>query len=190
MIMSERYRTDTAIIGMWLFLATEILFFGALFFVFLVCRQLHPAAMDQGVRRTDLTIGTVNSALLLTSGVAVLLGVRHKLGYLLAAALLGVGFLTLKGFEYAEDFRQGLFPGPAFVAAPGDALHQPLFFVCYFIATAIHALHLLIGLALIAYAARRAMRGNWTPATVVALYWGFVDIVWICLYPLLYLVGR
>jgi len=196
--MAERDR-DTAIIAMWLFLATETLFFGPLFFVLLVCRQIEPTAMDHGVGRTALTIGTVNTGLLLTSSLAMTVGtayaargaLRGLVRCLGVAALLGVAFLTLKGVEYAEDFRQGLFPGIGFTAAPS----LQLFFFCYFAATAVHALHMLIGLGLIAYVSRRALRGEftasyWTPAAVVALYWSFVDIVWIFLYPLLYLVGR
>jgi len=197
------YRADTAVIGMWLFLATEIMFFGALFFVFLVCRHLHPEAMDQGVRRTEALIGSINTVLLLTSSLIATLGtayaargdMRVMVRLFGGAALLGVGFLALKGVEYADDFRQGLFPGPDFVPVDGNSAHQQLFFICYFTATAVHALHMLIGLGLIAWVSRRALRGDfdagyWTPAAVVALYWSFVDIVWIFLYPLLYLIGR
>ena len=199
----EAYHADSAIIGMWLFIATETLFFGALFFAYLVCRHLYPQAMALGAGRTELTIGTINAALLLTSSLAMAWAtkcaargaVRGLIGGQIVAALLGAGFLLLKGIEYAHDFRRGLFPGPGFVAAPGDPAPQQLFFVWYFIATAIHALHMAIGLGLIAMVVRRAMQGrysaaNWTPVAVVALYWSFVDMVWICLYPLLYLVGR
>jgi cytochrome c oxidase subunit 3 len=197
------YERDTAVIGMWLFLATEMLFFAALFFVFLVCRHLHPAAMNQGAGRTELLIGSVNAVLLLTSSLIATLAtayaargdMRKMVRLFGGAALLGVAFLGLKGLEYAVDFREGLFPGPDFVPVEGNAAPQQLFFVCYFIATAVHALHMLIGLGLIAYVVRRALRGDfdagyWTPAAVAALYWSFVDIVWIFLYPLLYLVGR
>jgi cytochrome c oxidase subunit 3 len=197
------YQTDTAIIGMWLFLATEMLFFGALFFVFLICRHLHPEAMDQGVHRTNLLFGSINTVLLLTSSLMATLATacategdrRGLVRWLGSAAMLGVAFLALKGVEYADDFREGLFPGPDFSAVKGNPGPQQLFFICYFIATAVHALHMLIGLGLIAWVVRRALHGDfdkayWTPAAAVALYWSFVDIIWIFLYPLLYLVGR
>ncbi len=103
----------------------------------------------------------------------------------LAAGGLGMAFLVVKGFEYAQDFRQGLFPTAHFAALTSDSGPERIFFIFYFTATAIHAVHMLIGLGLIAY----ALRGKGSPV-VVALYWSFVDIVWICLYPLLYLVGR
>lgn len=198
------YERDTAVIGMWLFLATEMLFFSALFFAFLVCRHLHPQAMNIGAGRTELLIGSINAVLLLTSSLIATLGtaraaqgdMRGMVRLFGVTALFGLAFLGLKGLEYAIDFREGLFPGPDFIPAKeGDPAHQQLFFICYFIATAVHALHMMIGLGLIAYVVRRAVRGDfdagyWTPVAVVALYWSFVDIVWIFLYPLLYLVGR
>ena len=186
--MAERYEAETDLIGMWLFLATEVLFFGALFFVYFVYQHLYPQALAEGVRRTDVTLGTLNTVLLLTSSLAMSLGIvqpRWMAKGFTAAGALGVGFLAVKGFEYAKDFQQGLFPGPGFAAVSPESGPEQIFFIFYFIATAIHALHMLIGLALILY----ALRGKGSPV-VVALYWSFVDIVWICLYPLLYLVGR
>jgi len=186
--ITERYEADTDLIGMWLFLCTEVVFFGALFFVYFAYQHLYPQPMAEGVRRTDLTLGTINTVLLLTSSLSMSLGILRP-GWLarafLAAGALGLAFLAVKGFEYAKDFSEGLFPGAGFVAVGPDGGPERIFFIFYFTATAIHALHMLIGLGLIVY----ALRGKGSPI-VVALYWSFVDIVWICLYPLLYLVGR
>ena len=186
--MAERYEADTDVIGMWLFLASEVLFFGALFFVYLVYQHLYPQAMAAGARRTDLAFGTINATLLLTSSLAMSVGIgwpdRLRQAFLSAGGL-GAAFLAVKTLEYGHDFREGLFPGVHFAALTPEAGAERLFFIFYFTATAIHAAHMLIGLGLIAY----ALKGKGSPM-VVALYWSFVDIVWICLYPLLYLVGR
>jgi len=186
--MAKRYEADTDLIGMWLFLTTEVLFFGALFFVYLVYQHLYPQAIATGAGRTDLTLGSLNTVLLLTSSLAMTAGIARPKSVkraLMAAGGLGAAFLAVKGFEYAKDFREGLFPGAHFAALTPEAGPERLFFIFYFIATAIHAAHMIIGLGLIAY----ALKGRGSPV-VVALYWSFVDIVWICLYPLLYLVGR
>lgn len=188
MAETERYETDTDVIGMWLFLTTEVLFFGALFFVYFAYQHLYPLALAEGARRTDLALGTINTVLLLTSSLAMSLGIARPewLGRaFVGAGALGVAFLAVKGFEYAKDIHEGLFPGAGFAAVSPEAGPERIFFIFYFTATAIHALHMLIGLGLIFY----AVRGKGSPV-VVALYWSFVDIVWICLYPLLYLVGR
>jgi cytochrome c oxidase subunit 3 len=144
--------------------------------------------MEEGARRTDLTFGTVNAVLLVTSSLAMSAGIaspQRMRSAFAAAGALGLAFLTVKGLEYAQDFHQGLFPGAHFVAVTTETGPERIFFIFYFIATALHSLHMLAGLGLIVY----AMRGKGSPV-VVALYWSFVDIVWICLYPLLYLVGR
>jgi cytochrome c oxidase subunit 3 len=186
--LSEPYLADTDVVGMWLFLATEILFFGALFFVYLVFHHLYPLSMEEGAKRTDLAFGSINAGLLVTSSLAMSVGIarpRWMRRAFAASGLLGLAFLTVKGLEYAQDFQEGLFPGPHFVAVTAQAGPEQIFFIFYFIATALHSLHMVVGLGLILY----AMRGKGSPM-VVALYWSFVDIVWICLYPLLYLVGR
>ena len=185
---SRAYEMDTDLIGMWLFLATEVLFFGAIFFVYLVYQHIYPAAMAAGAGRTDLALGTINTVLLLTSSLAMSVGIgwpRRMRKAFLAAGALGVAFIAVKGLEYAKDFAEGLFPGPHFAPVTAQAGPEHLFFIFYFIATALHTLHMLVGLGLIAY----VLKGKGSPV-VVALYWSFVDIVWICLYPLLYLVGR
>ena len=183
--MAETREAETDLIGMWLFLATEVLFFGALFFVYVTYQGLYPQAMAAGVKHTDLTLGTINTVLLVTSSLLMTIGVGWpdwmKRAFA-GAGGFGIAFLVIKGCEYAADFKDHLFPDIHFADGAGP---EKLFFVLYFIATSVHAIHMLIGLGMIAL----VIRGRLSPV-MVGLYWSFVDIVWICLYPLLYLVGR
>jgi len=189
-------------LGVWIFLATEVLFFGPLFFGYLYVRVHYPEAAAAASRHTDLVLGTVNTALLLTSSLCVALaGVRAEAeraaGWLLGIAIaLGLAFLALKGVEYHKEFGEHLFPDRSFAPADGGApAHRhamQLFFILYFAMTALHALHMLAGIALLAWAglALRANKARAQHVELVGLYWHFVDAVWIFLYPLLYLVGR
>jgi len=201
---SARHQSETAVAGMWLFLATEVLFFGALFLSWIYCRHWNEAGFDAGARQTDLTLGTINSVILISSSFAYSAGVafiefgnRRRLIQCCAVAwLLGLSFLILKfGIEWHEDFSKGLFPGPDFAITGPLGGGSQLFFVFYFISTALHGLHMLVGLGLVGWVIRRARRGEFTardntPVAVVGLYWSFVDIVWLVLYPLIYLIGR
>jgi cytochrome c oxidase subunit 3 len=199
-----RHQSHTAISGMWLFLASETLFFGALFLAWIYARHWRLEGFDLGARHTDMTLGTVNSVILITSSVIYAAGVlyaeagnmRRLVQCCYAAMAFGVVFLLLKfGLEWHTDFSHHLFPGADFPikgAARGGA---QLFFVFYFMSTALHGLHMLIGLGLVLWIVVRAKRGEFTreyttPVTVVGLYWAFVDMVWIVLYPLIYLIGR
>jgi cytochrome c oxidase subunit 3 len=168
---------------------------------YLYGRSHWPAGFAQAGRHTDVVLGTVNTALLLTSSAVVALAVacgehapqRRWLPRLLGlAAALGVAFLAIKGIEYRHEWQDGLFPGPGFVLARQGGAE--LFFMLYFVMTALHAAHLLIGIVLLAvFAWGWARLAPWTPQRrieVAGLYWHFVDIVWIFLYPLLYLMGR
>lgn len=196
-------QTDVAVFGMWIFLATEVLFFGGMLFAYTVYRGVYPEGFAEAGRHTKIVIGTVNTVILLTSsfvvawavhlaergrgrGVAVLLGV---------AALLGTIFLGLKSFEYYQEWHEGLVPGLRFEAAGPHAHAMELFYLLYFMMTGVHGLHVTIGIGLLATMAVRAWRGAFssayhTPVEITGLYWHFVDIVWIFLYPLIYLVGR
>ena len=197
------HQADAAMVGMWLFLATELLFFGGLFLTFLVCRHQHPLGFALAGRNTELVIGAVNTVLLVTSsasyGAGLLLierGSRRGLVLALAVtAALGASFLILKGFEWRDDFRRHLFPGAGFGLSGEAAGGAQLFFAFYFIATGLHGVHMLIGLGLLGWLALRARAGafdgGWsTPVEVVGLYWSFVDMVWLILFPLIYLLGR
>ena len=194
-------RPDAGQLGMWIFLATEVLFFGGLLTAYAYGRIRWPEGFGLASRHTDVLIGTLNTGVLLTSSAVVALAVacaestahRRWTGWLLyAAAALGVVFLGLKGLEYRQDWHEGLFPGPAFELA-GTAGAE-LFYMLYYVMTALHALHLTIGMGLLAvFGAGCRRRRPWANAhriDIAALYWHFVDIVWIVLYPLLYLVNR
>jgi cytochrome c oxidase subunit 3 len=196
-----RHQSETAIIGMWLFLATEVLFFGALLFAYTIYRLWYPDGFVAAVRQANLLIGTVNTVLLLTSSFTLTAGlgfaqagdIKRLVRAALATMVLGLGFVGLKAIEYAEDFREHLVPGADFALSDHDGAR--IFYLFYYTATGIHLVHLAIGIGLVGYIVRRARRGDFssayhTPVEVVGLYWSFVDIVWLFLYPLIYLVGR
>ncbi len=201
---SPRHQSETAISGMWLFLATEALFFGPLFLSWIYARHWNPAGFDAGARETDLTIGTINTALLLTSSFVFSIGVafmergetRRLIQCCIVAWLLGFAFLLLKfGIEWRQDFDRRLFPGDGFAIGGALAGGAQLFYIFYFLGTAVHGLHMIVGLALVGWIVFRARRGDFslcyhTPVKVVGLYWNFVDMVWLVLYPLIYLIGR
>jgi cytochrome c oxidase subunit 3 len=202
---SAPHQASTAIAGMWLFLATEVLFFGGLFLCWIYARHANQAGFDAGARETALGIGTLNTVLLISSSAVYTAGVtfirtgnvRRLIHCCLVTLLLGAGFIALKfGVEWREDFTQHLFPAAANfkITAPGLGGAR-LFYVFYFASTALHGLHMVIGLALLGWIMLRARRGDFspqyhTPVHVVGLYWSFVDMVWLILYPLIYLVGR
>ena len=192
---------EAAQLGIWVFLATETLFFGVLLLGYAVLRHAYPDGFAEAGRDTKLLIGTVNTAVLLTSSATIAwaahaaeTGHRRLLVRLLATtAALGLVFLVLKGIEYAAEYNERLVPGLNFDAARGGAVE--LFYFLYFVLTGLHALHLSIGIGVICLIAVRARRGEfspqyYTPVEVTALYWHFVDFVWIFLYPLIYLNGR
>lgn len=187
-------------LGMWTFLVTEVLFFGGLFVAYTVYRWHYPLAFAEGSAELDLWLGGINTALLLTSSLCVALGDhaikldrRRALGWCLAfAGLLGVAFLCIKGYEYAHKAHEHLVPGPHFHVDSPRAPQIELFIFLYFAMTGLHAAHMLIGLGALAWLGWRLHRGRITAEDhaavgIVGLYWHFVDIVWVFLYPLLYL---
>jgi cytochrome c oxidase subunit 3 len=200
---SEREEHDTAMTGMWLFLASETLFFGGLFLIWTYYRYLYPAGFALATRHTEFAIGTVNSVLLITSSFTYACGVAAiRLGdrkFLFRACfvtlMLGAAFMLLKCLEWYLDIDDGLVPGPHFTLTGPGSEGAALFWVFYYIATALHAIHLVIGIGLVAWIAVRACRGTVTEAShqsveIVGLYWSFVDMVWLVMYPLIYLAGR
>jgi cytochrome c oxidase subunit 3 len=191
-------------LGLWTFLATEILFFGGLFTAYTVYRIAYPAAFDEGSRELTFWIGTTNTAVLLTSSLFMALGDHAiKLGRhralrwcLIFTWLLGFAFLCLKAYEYSEVIREHLVPGLDF--HPEHPLaHAPqvqLFMFLYFAMTGLHALHMIAGLTAIAWVfwlhhRRKVTAAHPDAVEMLGLYWHFVDCVWVFLYPLLYLVG-
>src|SRR6266850_1971831 len=186
--------------GMWVFLATEVLFFGGLFLAYTVYRYLYPDTFTAASRHTEVILGGANTAILLFSSTLMALAVRasqlgrrkHLVWLLLATAFFGIIFMVIKGFEYHKDFVDHLVPGVSFQwheANPGAA---EIFFWIYFAMTGLHAIHVTVGicvmLVLAVLAARRKFdHENYMPIEIGGLYWHFVDIVWVFLFPLLYL---
>src|SRR5437588_1078519 len=196
-------QAEVAQLGMWVFIATEVVFFGALIFTYFVYRGAYPADFAAAAYDTKLWCGSLNVALLLTSSLSIVLAIeaaaegqrRALLLWLLMTALLGIGFLGIKGYEYVADYRNQVVPALNFLLKPGHRPPTELFWVFYFIATGVHAIHLTIGVGLVLLMLARARRGTigplyYAPLEVVGLYWSFVDVVWIFLFPALYLAGR
>jgi cytochrome c oxidase subunit 3 len=194
---------EAGTLGMWIFLATEVMFFGGLFTAYAVYRHQHPDAFAEASRRLNLTLAAANTVVLLTSSLTMALAVHAaRMGQrgllnacLMLTALLGTGFLCIKAFEYHGDYLDHLVPGFAF----DDANWQnprgaKLFLLLYYLMTAVHAVHLIVGIALMAVLTVLARRGSYgpnyhAPVEIGGLYWHFVDVIWIFLLPLLYMAG-
>jgi cytochrome c oxidase subunit III len=194
---------ETAQLGMWVFLTTETLFFGALLFTYFLYRISYPEAFAVAGKDAVLWCGSVNIGLLLTSSLTMVLAInaaaqgrrRDAVWWLAATAALGLIFLGVKGYEYYRDYTDQVVPAVDYLIRPNEAPAGELFWVFYFIGTGIHAIHLTTGIGLVLYMLWRVRRGEITPAyyaplEVVGLYWSFVDTVWLFLYPSIYLVGR
>jgi cytochrome c oxidase subunit 3 len=187
-------------LGMWAFLATEVLFFGGLFTAYLVYRSAYPAVFDEASTHLDIIRGTINTVILLTSSLTMALAVHAsehgKRGRMILmmflTALLGLAFLGIKATEYYTEYEEQLVPGLIFVWEGAGPLQARLFFSLYFIMTGLHATHMIIGLAVLAVMVLWGWRGKYAidpmPVERFGLYWHFVDIVWIFLFPLLYLI--
>ncbi|MEM7311198.1 MAG: cytochrome c oxidase subunit 3 family protein [Planctomycetota bacterium] len=187
-------------LGTWIFLVTEVLFFSGLFCAFAVFRSAHPEVFAWGAAQLDPALGAVNTGVLLVSSLTMAWAVRcaqlgqtRGLRICLAVTLLCAGaFLAIKSVEYAHKWHDGLLPGRYFAEADAP-LDAHLFFGIYFGMTGLHGVHVLAGIAVIAWLLRRAIRGDfgpdyYGPVDFVALYWHLVDLVWIYLFPLLYLL--
>jgi cytochrome c oxidase subunit III len=195
---------DTAQLGMWVFLVNETLFFGALIFTYFLYRISYPYEFAAAARDTVLWCGTVNLVLLLTSSLTMVLAINaaaqdkrlELIWWLVATAALGCVFLCIKGYEYYLDFQDRVVPAVNFEVRPAEGSVGELFWVFYWVATGLHAIHLATGIGLVLYMLLwRVRRGEITPAyyaplEVVGIYWSFVDAVWLFLYPSIYLVGR
>ena len=199
--LEQQHRTNT--LGMWVFLASELMFFGMLFTTYTAYRLRFPGAFAEGSRHLDLTLGGINTAVLIVSSLMMALaehsaqrGDRRWLPrYLALAILLGMLFLGLKGLEYSEHLREQLMPGFAFSFGGPAARQVQLFFLFYYAMTGLHAVHLTIGVGVACVILVLARRGSFLgvehwPLEMLGLYWNFVDIIWLFLFPLLYLQGR
>lgn len=198
---SDAYaQREAAELGMWTFLATEALFFGGLFLAYGVYRHLFPSDFVQASAATNGFLGAVNTAILLTSSFTMAQGVnaietgrtRQSAGFVGLTVALGLAFLCIKSVEYVEKIERHLIPGPLFDFP--QALNGEMFFYLYFVMTGLHALHVIGGVCALTVIMRRTWKGCYsaryhTPVVIAGLYWHFVDIVWIFLFPLLYLIG-
>jgi cytochrome c oxidase subunit 3 len=195
---------EASTLAMWTFLITEVLFFGGLFTSYAIYRSLYPAAFASTSRYMDVTLGGTNTAVLICSSLTMALAVRSAqlsrrralIVFLILTMLLGLAFLGIKAVEYHSKWVEHLIPGFGFQYEDSRYAHnaQILFFL-YFAMTGLHALHMVIGLGilgtLVVLATRNVFNASYySPVEMSGLYWHFVDIVWIFLFPLLYLIGH
>lgn len=193
-------------LGMWLFLMTEVLFFGGLFVAYAVFRTLHPDVFENSARLLDLRLGTINTVILLFSSLTMAwavrcgqLGQQRGLLLCLSLTLAAAGlFLGIKGIEYSHKWHEGHLWASQYssdtASVSGQFDRAGTFFSIYFAMTGLHAIHILAGIAAIVWVLKRSLRGDFgphyfTPIDAVGLYWHLVDLVWIFLFPLLYLIG-
>ena len=208
-------QTESVTLGMWLFLVTEIMFFGGLFMAYMLYRGMNFDAFAAASYTLDIQLGAINTAVLIGSSLTVVLAVwaaehgkqKQLILWLAATIVLGCAFLGIKYVEYSHKYHDGKFPGPEFVfedKRPPEKVHGDhppdpdkvrMFFHLYFGMTGLHALHMIIGIGVFVVLLVNTIRGKYTaqwhdPIPIAGLYWHFVDLVWIYLFPLLYLIGR
>jgi cytochrome c oxidase subunit III len=192
---------DASTLGMWIFLATEVMFFGVLFMGYTAYRVVYYESFAEGSHHLKLLLGSINTAVLLSSSLTMALAIhaaqlgRRKalVGFLLVTMLLGAVFLGIKALEYYYEYEEHLVPGLNFAFSGPNPGHVEIFFILYFFMTGLHAFHLTVGIGLVAVMAFLAWRGRYTseyhtPVELTGLYWHFVDVIWVFLFPLLYLI--
>lgn len=190
-------------IGMWAFLVTEVMFFGGLFLIYIVSRLQFPDGFAEASNHLNMTLAGVNTVVLLCSSLSVALAVHaaqtdkrgQLVGFLLLTILFAITFLGLKGMEYYHEYEEHLIPGLNFMFEGPLANGVERFFVVYFVMTGVHAIHMILGIGVMFFLLWKASRGayssaHFSPIEVFGLYWHFVDVIWVFLFPLLYLVGR
>jgi cytochrome c oxidase subunit 3 len=196
-------QADATTLGMWVFLVTEVLFFGGLFATYMIYRSWYPDAFAAASHELDVTLGTINTVVLITSSLTMALAVHAaQLGqrkplmiFLILTMILGAAFLGIKSVEYYHKFAEHHVPGPGFQFEKEHLQHAQIFFSLYFVMTGLHAIHMVIGIGIMLVMLWWSYNGTITeeyssPIEISGLYWHFVDIVWIFLFPLLYLIGR
>jgi len=202
---SMEQQREAGTLGMWAFLITEIMFFGGLFLAYIIYRARDPEAFAAASGELNWKLGGINTVVLICSSLTMVLAVyyvqtgasrRTQIAFLAATIALGGTFLVVKGFEYHEKFVVGHIPIPGFFkwTGHGDPQHVQIFYWMYFAMTGVHALHMIIGIGVMSVLIYMCYRGRFSPeyyapVEISGLYWHFVDIVWIFLFPLLYLVG-
>jgi cytochrome c oxidase subunit III len=196
----ESSHKKAATLGMWIFLGSELLFFSGLFLSVAVYRHLYPEVFSEGTKHMSLGLGAFNTAILLTSSASLALALEHMKTksprrLLLFTLLLGFVFLVVKAIEYTQHYHEGLFPALHWDSGEHKNPQLMLFFTLYFVMTGLHALHIVIGLVWISIL---YLLGK-NPDSIekhemlfenAGLYWHFVDLIWIFIFPLLYLIGR
>lgn len=204
---TEAQQLDTAMLGMWTFLITEVLFFGGMFTAYAIYRSIYHDAFASTSHYMNVPLGGANTAVLICSSLSMAMAVRfsqlsrHKalVNSLLLTMFFGVIFLVIKGFEYHDKWVEGLVPGLKWDMTtyhmPQYAHQAQILFFLYFAMTGMHAVHMIIGLGLLTYLVVKARKqaftaSYYTPVEMIGLYWHFVDVVWIFLFPLLYLIGH
>lgn len=206
-LVREHFRTaeqqrESETLGMWVFLVTEVMFFGALFVAFTVYRSSYPQAFGVGSAYMNIVLGSVNTAILISSSLTMALAVhsaemgnRRMLEFLLILTMiLGCAFLVIKGVEYYQHYLDHKMPSVWFEYSGADAGKVQMFFVFYYFMTGLHALHMLIGIGVLLVILGRSLAGsftagNHTPVAIAGLYWSFVDIIWVFLFAIFYLQG-
>ena len=200
---SYAQQREASSLGMWLFLVTEVMLFGGFFLAYIIYRSRWPQDFAAASHELDVWLGGTNTVILIASSLTMALAVRSAqlarrkatVLFLLFTLLFGLGFLGIKAVEYQEKFAHHLVPGPHFeLHGDADPRHAEMFFSLYFGMTGLHAAHMVIGAGLVAWLMIPAWKGRFdaeyhNPVEVVGLYWHFVDIIWIFLFPLLYLIG-
>ena len=194
---------EASSLGMWVFLLTEVMFFGGLFVGYIVYRTAYPETWALASNTLDVVLGGLNTAVLIGSSLTMVLAVHSAqtgnrkllVLFLVLTIVLGGVFLGVKSVEYTHKFEENHVPGPSFHFEGDQSRHAQLFFSFYFAMTGMHALHMIIGIGILLVLVWKAVQGRFTaeyfnPIEMFGLYWHFVDIIWIFLYPLLYLVGR
>ncbi len=194
---------DASTFGMWVFLVTEILFFGGMFCCYTVYRSLYPSAFGHASNHLDVMLGAVSTAVLICSSFTMACAVNSAatgaknalVAFLWLTILFAAAFLAVEMSEWHMLYKEGLMPGFNFTYRDVDPAHVQLFFCMYFAMTGLHASHVTIGIGLLAVMAFRASKGAftpqyYTPIEISGLYWHFVDLVWIFLFPLYYLIAR
>jgi len=194
---------EASTLGMWLFLLTEVLFFGGIFFAYMLYRMWYFDAFAEASRDLDLMLGGFNTVVLIGSSLTMAFAVRSAqtgsssgtVRWLILTMILGAVFLGVKVVEYSHKFEVGHVPGPNFHSTSQWAAQEQIFYSLYFTMTGLHAVHMIVGIVILAVITRMAAQGKFnesyhTPVEMTGLYWHFVDLVWIYLFPLLYLVER
>jgi cytochrome c oxidase subunit 3 len=198
---SASQQKEASTVGMWLFLVTEVMFFGGMFMAYIAYRHAYPHVFAEASQKLNITLGLTNTIVLIGSSLTMAMAVHSAamgkkkliITFLILTLVLGGVFLGIKSIEYHDKYVHHEIPGPNFEFEGADAQHASLYFALYFGLTGLHATHMIIGavilIILIVQTAKNKYSAAWhTPIEMFGLYWHFVDIVWIFLFPLLYLI--